>query len=159
VKRTNVTSIIGMGVATVIVGYLLELLLQSLGFHLVLPPYSLSLTLGAIAFAAVALAIPIRRRVTGKRKEPLSPFYAVRVAVLGKSSTLVGALLLGLGIGITIFVVTRPNAPGWDLIGPGVAQIVGSALLLAAGIITEHLCTLPPDDDDKEGVRDSATRA
>jgi len=158
-KRTHATPIVGLVLAGLVIGYILELILQSSGAHIVLPPYTLAITLIAIAVFVVLLAIPIRRRVTGKRKEPLSPFYAVRVAVLAKSSTLVGALLLGFAVGVTVFVLLRPITPSWELLGPGIAQLIASAALLAAGLIAEYLCTLPPDDDDKETVGDSASRA
>lgn len=158
-KRTHATPIIGLVLGGAVFGYILELILQSSGAHIVLPPYTLAITLVVIAVAVVLLAIPIRRRVTGKRKEPLSPFYAVRVAVLAKSSTLVGSLLFGFAVGVTAFVLMRPIPASWELIGPGIAQLIAAALLLAAGLIAEYLCTLPPDDDDKESVGDSASRA
>jgi len=158
-KRTHVTPIIGLVLGGAVIGYIVELILQTSGGHLVLPPYTLSVTLFVIAVAVLLLAIPIRRRVTGKRKAPLNPFYAVRVAVLAKASTLVGSLLVGFALGVTSFVLLRPTTPSWELLGPGIAELVSSAVLLAAGLIAEFLCTLPPDDNDKEAAGDSATRA
>ena len=158
-KRTHVSPIIGLVLGGAVVGYILELILQTSGGHLVLPPYTLSVTLFVIAVAILLLAIPIRRRVTGKRKAPLNPFYAVRVAVLAKASTLVGSLLVGFALGVTVFVVARPITPSWELLGPGIAELFSSAVLLAAGLIAEFLCTLPPDDEDKESAGDAATRA
>lgn len=158
-KRTNVSPIIGLVLGGAVFGYILELILQTSGGRLVLPPYTLSVTLFVIAVAVLLLAIPIRRRVTGKRKAPLSPFYAVRVAVLAKASTLVGSLLVGFALGILIDVLLRPTTPTWELLGPGIAELISSAVLLAAGLIAEFLCTLPPDDDDKETAGDAATRA
>jgi hypothetical protein len=95
----------------------------------------------------VALAVPVRRRVTGKRKGRLDPFYAVRVAVLAKSSSLTGALLTGLGAGIIAHALSLPILNG-DLLGRGIAQTVGAALLLTAGLVAERMCTLPPDKSD-----------
>lgn len=158
-KRTHVTPIVGIILVGAVLGYIGELAMQSLGAHLLLPPYSLSVTVVAIALAVVGLAIPVRRRVTGKRKQPLSPFYAVRVAVLAKSSTLVGSMLLGAGAGITVFILTLPTTLDGSLVAPGIVLVVGSAILLAAGLIAEFLCTLPPDDEDKETLGDTASRA
>ena len=158
-KRTRVAVIVGFGFAGAALTYLVELVLQASGRPSILPPYSLSITLIAVAVLVVLLAIPVRRRVTGKRKEPLSPFYSLRVAVLAKSSSHVGALLLGLGVGLTIFLVARPIAPGWDLLGRAIADLISAAILVAAGLIAERMCTLPPDDPEQESVGDPAPRA
>jgi hypothetical protein len=158
-KRTHASPIIGLVLGGAVFGYILELILQTSGGRLVLPPYTLSVTLFVIAVAVLLLAIPIRRRVTGKRRAALSPFYAVRVAVLAKASTLVGSLLVGFALGILIYVLLRPTTPTWELLGPGIAELISSAVLLAAGLIAEFLCTLPPDDDEKESAGDAATRA
>lgn len=150
-----VAFVFGGGVLT----YLLELLLQSTGSPAAIPPYSLSLTLVAIAVAVVIMAIPIRRLITGKRKEPLSPFYSMRVAVLAKACSHAGALLLGVGLGLLVFLLARPIAPNWDLLGRAIGCAVSAAIVLTAGLIAERMCQLPPDDTDKEPAGDSTARA
>lgn len=144
-KRTTAGLVVALVAIAAVVGYLIELGLVTSGSHAFAPPVSLPLTLTAIAVVVVALAIPVRRAVTGKRKGRLDPFYAVRVAVLAKSSALTGALLTGLGGGIIAHTVSLPILNG-DLLGRGIAQTVGAALLLTAGLVAERLCTLPPDD-------------
>ena len=148
-KRTSFGLVVVLLVIAAVVGYLIELALVTSGSHAFAPPISLPLTLTAIAVVIVALAIPVRRTVTGKRKGRLDPFYAVRVAVLAKSSALTGALLTGLGGGIIAHTVSLPILNG-DLLGRGIAQTVGAALLLAAGLVAERLCTLPPDNTAPE---------
>ena len=158
-KRTGVAALLGLGFAGAAVTYLAELLLQSTGTQTVLPPYSLSLTLVIVAVLVIALAVPVRRRVTGKRREPLNPFYALRVAILSKASSHVAALLLGLGVGLSVFLVVRPIAPSWDLLGRALADLGSAAILVTAGLIAERMCTLPPDDPEEESVGDPAPRA
>jgi hypothetical protein len=158
-KRTQAFPFILLAIGGGVVTYLVELLLQSSGAPAALPPYSLSLTLVGIAIADILLAIPVRRLITGKRKERLSPFYAVRVAVLAKASSHAGALLLGVGVGMMIFLVARPIAPNWDLLGRAIASAASAAIVMTAGLIAERMCQLPPDDTDKESVGDAATRA
>lgn len=153
-KRTSARLVVILVVIAAIVAYLLELTLISTGGLSIVPPVSLSVTLVAIAAGVIGLAIPVRRRVTGKRKAPLNPFYSVRVAVLAKSCTLTGALLTGAGVGIIIHLVGRPFL-NWSLLGPGIAQAVGSAILLAAGLVAERMCTLPPPEDESEAEADS----
>jgi DMSO reductase anchor subunit len=158
-KRTTAFPLIALGLGGAVATYLLELFLQASGAPAILPPYSLSLTLVGVAIAVIALAVPVRRLITGKRKEPLNPFYAVRVAVLAKASSHAGALLLGVGVGLTFFLLARPIAPSWDLLGRALADLVSAAIVLSAGLIAERMCQLPPDDTDKESVGDPTARA
>ena len=158
-KRTQAFPLIALAVGGGVATYLIELLLQSTGAPAALPPYSLSLTLIAVALADILLALPVRRLITGKRKERLSPFYAVRVAVLAKASSHAGALVLGVGLGMVIFLVARPISPSWDLLGRAIAAAVSAAIVMSAGLIAERMCQLPPDDTDKESVGDAASRA
>ena len=159
-KRTRVSALLALALGGGVLAYLLELLLQSSGANVVLPPLSLTLTLVPLAIAVILLAIPVRRSVTGKRKAPIDPFYALRVAVFAKASSLAGSLLLGAASGILIFLLGRPIAPSGAMSTLVISEMVGSALLVAAGLIAEFLCTLPPDDPQDhrgEGAREPAT--
>ena len=146
-KRTSFGIVLILVVVAAVAGYLIELALVTNGGHAFAPPISLPITLTAIAIVIVALAVPVRRSVTGKRKDRLDPFYAVRVAVLAKSSSLTGAILTGLGAGIIVHTLSLPII-NIELLGRGIAQTVGAALLLAAGLVAERMCTVPPDKSD-----------
>jgi hypothetical protein len=148
VKRTRISVLLALALAGGVLAYLLELLLQSTGANVVLPPLSLTLTLVSLAIAAVLLAIPVRRSVTGARKAPIDPFYALRVAVFAKAASLAGSLLLGAASGILFFLLGRPIAPSLSMSSLVLSELVAAALLVAAGLIAEFLCTLPPDDPD-----------
>ncbi len=148
-KRTSLGIIVALVVVATVVGYLIELAIVTSGGSAFAPPVSLPITLTAIAIVIVALAVPVRRSVTGKKKDRLDPFYAVRVAILAKSSTLTGALLTGLGAGIVVHALSLPILNS-DLLGRGIAQTVGAALLLTAGLVSERMCTLPPDSSEPE---------
>jgi len=148
VKRTSLGIIVVLVVVAAVVGYLIELAIVTSGGSAFAPPVSLPITLTAIAIVIVALAIPVRRSVTGKKKDRLDPFYAVRVAILAKSSALTGALLTGLGAGIVVHALSLPILNS-DLLGRGIAQTVGAALLLTAGLVSERMCTLPPDTSER----------
>ena len=158
-KRTRVSALLALALGGGVLAFLLELLLQSSGANVVLPPLSLTLTLVPLAIAVILLAIPVRRSVTGKRKAPIDPFYALRVAVFAKASSFAGSLLLGAASGILIFLLGRPIAPSGAMSTLVISEMVGSALLVAAGLIAEFLCTLPPDDPQDhrgEGAREPA---
>jgi hypothetical protein len=158
-KRTTALPLFAFVAGAGVLTYFLEMILQSAGAPALLPPYSLSITLVGVAIVVVLMAIPVRRLITGKRKETLSPFYAVRVAVLAKASSHAGALLLGVGLGLTVFLLARPIAPSWDLLGRAIAAAVCAAIVLIAGLVAERMCQLPPDDTDKESAGDPTARA
>ncbi|MEY4532498.1 MAG: hypothetical protein RI926_267 [Actinomycetota bacterium] len=148
-KRTTPAPLIGLFLLGAVASYLLELVVQSQGGFIYVPPLSLAFTLGAVAVGVVLLAIPIRRKVTGKRKEPIDSFYAAKVVALAKASSFAGSLLFGLGAGVLIYVLGRPIAPNGAILTNVIAQLVAAAVLITAGLIAERLCVLPPDDMDK----------
>ncbi len=148
-KRTGPAPLIGLFLIGGVASYLLELVVQSRGGFIYVPPISLAFTLFVVAFAVVLLAVPIRRKVTGKRKEPIDAFFAARVLALAKASSFAGSLLLGLGAGVLLYLFGRPIAPSGAILINVIAQLVSAALLIAAGLIAEWLCVLPPDDLDK----------
>ena len=155
-KRTAVSAVIGLILAGGVLGYLIEIMLQSFGGAMLIPPMTLSVTLIVIAAAIIGLAIPVRRRVTGKRKAPLSPFYATRVAVLAKSGALAGSLLLGWAAGILIYVLGRPIAPSGGQFAAVIVQAVSSLILVIAALIAERMCTLPPDEPEEDAAHGNA---
>ena len=80
----------------------------------------------------------------------MNPFRALRVAMLAKASSIVGAALGGFGLGLLVFLVTRPVLPAADALGTVIATAVCGGLLVAAGLFAEHLCTIRKDDDDAQ---------
>ena len=155
-KRTGPAPLIGLFLIGTVAAYLLELVVQSRGGFIYIPPITVAFTLFAVAICVVLLAIPIRRRVTGKRKEPVDPLYAARVVALAKASSYAGALLLGLGAGVLLYLFGRPISPTGFMLANALAQVTSAARLLAAGLIAEWLCVLPPEDKDEETVGEPA---
>lgn len=150
-KRTSPGLLIALAVSGGAASYLGELLLQVTGGITLVPPVSLDVTLVVIAVVIVLMAVPVRRRVTGKRRQPLDPFYAVRVAVLAKASALTGAILVGAGAGILIILLQRPVVPDWSLFAPAIGLVGCSLVLVAAGLVAEWMCVLPPDKPEDSG--------
>ncbi|MRG60142.1 DUF3180 family protein [Agromyces sp. CFH 90414] len=152
-KRTHATSLIAAAAIGAVIGYLGELLLVTSGANVIVPPLSLPITLAGVAAIVLILAWPIRRAVTGASKQRVDPFRAMRVAVLAKASSLSGALMVGLGLGIALFLATRAVLPNPGTLWLALATSIGAAVLLAGGLVAEWFCTLPPDDpeaDEKE---------
>ncbi|WP_394770907.1 DUF3180 domain-containing protein [Lacisediminihabitans sp.] len=150
-KRTSIGTLVLLAVIGALGGGFAETGLAVAGRPIILPPLTLSVALALIGAIVVWLAVPIRRLTKGKAKAPIDPFYATRVLMLAKACALSGALLTGLGAGIALYLLTRSVVPGVGSVGPAIATLVGAGLLLAAGLIAEHMCTiLPSDDDDDE---------
>ncbi|UCR88506.1 DUF3180 family protein [Mycetocola spongiae] len=147
-KRTSAAQLIGVAVIGAALGALLNLLLAAVGQPLLVPALSLAVTLILIAAITVALAVPIYRAVRATPRRHVDPFHAMRILVLGKADALSGALLTGFGLGLLGFMLSRAVLPGVSSWGPVIAASAGALLLCVAGMITEHLCTLPKDTDD-----------
>ena len=149
-KRTRTATIVAFTLGGLVVGYLVDLAVVTAGSKALVPPISLAITLVGVAIIVVALAWPIRRAVKGKATKHLDPFRAMRIAVLAKACSLSGALVLGVGLGITMFLITRSVVPPASTIWLALATAIGAGLLLAGGLVAEWCCTLPPDDTDTE---------
>ncbi len=148
-RRTNVGVLVLLAAIGGVAGALLETALTSAGRSLIIPPLTLALALAAIGGIVISLALPIRRLTRGKALGPIDPYYATRVLVLAKASALTGALLTGFGIGLVAYLLSR-SIFAVGSVGLVVATIVGAGVLLAGGLIAEHMCRVPPSDDDDD---------
>ncbi|KGJ78546.1 hypothetical protein GY21_06890 [Cryobacterium roopkundense] len=146
-KRTHATPLIGLGLAGLVLGFLLELGAAASGSAIIVPPVTLPLTLVAMAAIVVVLAWRVRRSTRRRGARRMDPFWAMRVAVLSKASSLSGVLLLGAGLGIVVYILTRTVVAAMPSLWLAIATAVGALLLLVGGLLAEYFCTLPPDKD------------
>ncbi|MDQ1130192.1 DUF3180 domain-containing protein [Microbacterium sp. SORGH_AS_0888] len=149
-KRTNPAVLVIAAVLGGGVGFLIDQLLTSGGAATVAPHISMALVLALVGVVVLAFAIPIRRAIQGRSQVPIDPFRALRVVVLAKASSLVGAALGGGALGLLVFLLTRPVTPSVESMTTLIATVVASAWLVAAALIAEHLCIIRKDDDDHE---------
>jgi hypothetical protein len=149
-KRTGAGILILAALAGVVVGYVLDQVLTSSGRATFTPAVTLPILLVLLALLVLALAIPIRRATTGRSTAPVDPFRAVRVAMLAKASSVVGAAFTGFAGGLALFLVTRPVTPSVGSWATVIATIVCGVILVAASLVAEHLCTIRKDDDDEQ---------
>lgn len=149
-KRTGAGVIVIAVVVGIVVGFGVDQLLTTTGRPTFTPSYLLPVLLILLAAAVILFALPIRRAITGASATPVDPFRAVRIAMLAKASSIVGGVVVGVGAGLLLFLVTRPVAPSLGSTGAVIAAIVSGAVLVAAGLVAEHLCTIRKDDDDEQ---------
>ncbi len=149
-KRTSPGALALLALGGIVLSFLIEQLIASSGKPIIVPPISLALTLVALGVVVFLLAWPIRRAIRSKVAVHIDPFRALRVAVLAKASSLAGALLAGAGVGLVVYLLSRQTTPPSSTLWLAVSTAVGAVVLLAAGLIAEHFCVLPPDDTDPE---------
>lgn len=145
--RTRPSLLFVLALAGAVAGWVLELTMVSMGRPLLPQPATLGIALGVIGVGVVLAALPVfrvARKVAGAR---VDPFYATRVVLLAKSSSLAGALVTGLSAAILVFLLTRSVVPAVGSVSMAVVTLVGAVVLLAGGLVAEKMCTLPPDED------------
>ena len=158
-KPTKLNFLFLLGIATAVIGYFVAAFLVSRGFQVPVSPTNLLITLGSIGVVLLALSIPIWRyrnalrdsKVT--RPKRVDPFYAVRVLLLSKASSLAGALFAGWHIGVVGYQMFSPVVVPVLALQNGLGFFASFALV-ASAYVTEQLCRLPNDSepDAKDGV-------
>ena len=146
--RTHPLHMVVLAILGAVVAWLLETVLAASGRAVIIPPVTLAIALVLIGGIVVWMALPVRRvsrRVAGAR---VDPFYATRVVMLAKASALSGALLAGAGVGIAVYLLGR-SVPGVGSITLAFAGAAGATLLLVGGLVAEHMCAIPPEDDER----------
>ena len=149
--RTRPSTLVVLGVIGAALGWLLEFGLVALGRAVAIPPVTLGAALGVIGVVIVLLALPVFRVVRKVEGARVDPFYATRVVLLAKASSLAGALATGLAAAILVFLLTRSVLPAGASLTMAVVTVIGAVALLAGGLVAEKMCTLPPDDDSPSG--------
>ena len=149
-RRTRPLTLVLLAVLGGFVGFVVEIGLAAAGRPIIALPLSLSITLVAAGAIVLALAIPIGRAIRGTNQGPINPFRAMRVVVLAKASSLVGALIAGVGLGVVVYLLSRAVVPAVASLWLSVAAALAGVVFLACGLVAEKLCTLPPDDRDPD---------
>jgi hypothetical protein len=110
-----------------------------------------TLTIGLLAVAVFAVGWPVRQWVNGDRSRRIDALRAARTAALAKAASAAGSLLAGLFLGWSVhYLPTVEIAARRSELYVAGADVVVSLLLLAAGLVVERYCRVPPSDDDEE---------
>lgn len=149
-KPLHLFLLAALGAATL---WFVETALAATGRPLLPLPIPLPFTLALIGAIIVVMAWPVRRVARGDRSKRVDPFYATRVVMLAKASSLGGSLLGGAGLGVTAYLLSRSVLPAVGSVTMAIAATVGAIVLLVAGLVAEHWCTIPPEDPDERAKR------
>ena len=98
-KRTKAGTIVVAIAIGVFLGFAVDQVLTATGRPTFTPSFLLPILLVLLGIALVLFALPIRRATAGSQTAPVDPFRAVRIAMLAKASTLVGAGVAGVAAG------------------------------------------------------------
>ncbi len=140
---------LGAGVA-----WFLEVALTAAGRAIIIPPFTLAVAVTLIGVIVIVMALPVRKVSRGVPNARIDPFYATRVVILAKASSLGGALLGGAGLAIAAYLLSRSVLPMTASVTMAFATAAGAIVLLVAGLVAEHMCALPPDEDTPDAQRD-----
>ena len=154
-KPTRIPVLLVLAAIGAAVGWIVEAGLVAMGRAIAVPPVTLSVSLALVAAIIIGMAVPVFRVVRGTATKRVDPFYATRVVVLAKASSMGGALLAGGALAILGFVLTRSIMPAVGSVALTIAASVCAVALLIAGLVAEKMCTLPPQDDDTNSPRTS----
>jgi hypothetical protein len=130
-------------------GLLLQIILTATGAPILSAPFTLAFSLVVIGILVVLFARPVRRAVRDRDNHSVDPFYATRVVILAKASSIAASVLLGATTATVGYLLTRAVVATVGSIFASGASVVGSIVLLVCGLIAENMCILPPDDEDK----------
>jgi len=165
-KPTSALPLVLSAVGTAVGSGLLGLFRLSHGQSVPVSPLNIILTLPAIAVVLLALAYPIYRyrkqlmewassssatgnkSSSGHRPKRLDPFYAVRVLLLAKASSLAGSIFAGWHIGLVLVQLSTPVIP--PNVWSNVAGLIGSVVTVVVALVVERLCRIPNSGDSAE---------
>lgn len=147
-KRTTAGILVIALIVGGVVGFVLDTMLTATGRSTFAPAASLPTILALLGVVIVVLAVPVHRATRGRSERRIDPFRALRIAMLAKASSLLGAAATGFGVGLLAFLFSRPATPSLGSMGSIIATVVCGVVLVVAGLVAEQLCTIRKDDDD-----------
>lgn len=147
--RTGAGVLVLAAVLGAAAGFVLDHVLTMMGRPTFTPSISLPLMLVVLGGITLVLALPVRRAIRGTASAALNPFRALRIAILAKASSIVGASVAGVAVGLGAYLLTRPVAPPIGSLGAIIGTAVCAVALVVTALIAESFCILPKDDDDE----------
>lgn len=155
-KRTSAVTLIVCAVIGAASGIIVDVALTAASRATFTPSYMLPILLVSLGLFCLAFAWPIRRAIKDPQAPRPDPFRAVRIAVLAKASSMLGAASGGFALGLMGYVLTRPVAVGLGSLTAEIVTTIAGGVLMVLALIAEHMCTLPKDPDERESDADSA---
>jgi membrane protein implicated in regulation of membrane protease activity len=151
-KPTKLSLLLLISLPTTIAAFFAASFMVGRGLQVPVSPTNLLITLAAIAAVLLALSIPIwlyrnaLKQTSTQRPKRVDPFYAVRVLLLAKASSLAGVIFASWHLGVVIFQLSGAVIVQ-GLVLQNAFGFIASVMLVIAALITEQICRLPQDQD------------
>jgi membrane protein implicated in regulation of membrane protease activity len=151
-KPTKLSLLLLISLPTTIAAFFAASFMVGRGLQVPVSPTNLLITLAAIAAVLLALSIPIwlyrnaLKQTSTQRPKRVDPFYAVRVLLLAKASSLAGVIFASWHLGVVIFQLSGAVIVQ-GLVLKNAFGFIASVMLVIAALITEQICRLPQDQD------------
>ena len=147
VRHTRPATLVGLALVALVGGFVVDAALVSSGQPSIMPSIVLGLVLLVIGGIVVTMACRCdgsrRARRRSDRRVLRDPGAAARQGQQPGRRALRGA-----SGGVLAFMTTRGVDVAIGSVVPTIVAVVGGLGLLAAGIVAEHMCTVPPGDDE-----------
>lgn len=159
-KPTKASTLIFATFGFTIFGFVAARVLVNSSLPIPVSRVNLLVSIPAIAVTLLLLALPVWRyrralkqlKPSAPRPKRVDPFYAVRLLLLAKASSISATAFLGWHVGVMIAQVLSPVLAVGSVLQNGWG-VVGSILLLVAALLVEWICRTP-DDGDASKVAD-----
>ncbi|MCD7101487.1 DUF3180 domain-containing protein [Pseudoclavibacter sp. 13-3] len=158
---TRIRSLVVITGIFLVLGWAGQASLVQLGQRQLLPPWTLPGALIVIALVVLGMGWRVRSRTRARDRElrehgtskieAVDPFFATRVLLLAKATSVSSSGLTGVFVGLLIFALVPPATPSAGIVLPLVVTAGASLVLAACGVVAEFWCRLPPDDGDDQG--------
>ena len=151
-KPTKLSLLLLISIPSTLASFFVASFMVGSGLQVPVSPANLLITLAAISAVLLALAIPIWRyrsalkQKSTQRPKRVDPFYAVRVLLLAKASSLAGVLFASWHLGVVIYSLSAAVVVQ-NLVLQNSFGFIASVMLIVAALITEQICRLPQDTD------------
>ena len=153
-KPTKASTLIFATLGFAIFGFVAARVLVNGSLPIPVSRVNILVSIPAIAVTLLFLALPVwRYRRALKRVQPaaprpkrVDPFYAVRLLLLAKASSISATAFLGWHLGVIIAQLLSPVVAVGSVL-QNAWGVIGSILLLAAGLVVEWICRTPDDGE------------
>jgi hypothetical protein len=159
-KPTKILSLVIAAASAAIATYLLIRLAVASGFQVPVANLNLILVLPIIGLIVLGMTWPIiryRRAISDlakataagnpgvKRPKRVDPFYAVRLLLLAKASSISGALFIGWHLGAVAIQAGLPVIT--ESIWLNFSALIGSLIMTACAVVAEFICRIRQSGD------------
>lgn len=146
-RKLNPLTLVLFGIVGAGVGFLLQTYRSGVGQPPFSPPFSLPASLLVMSLILIVLARRLKRATDETRTTTVNPFHAVRLLAAAWAAQFTGALFAGFGVGLAATIIGRVSQLAVQVWAPVGLTALSGAVLVVAGVITERMCRIPPNDE------------